>query len=145
VPSKQIEGLDELKNKLKKLSNLDQGRALRAAAGGYGQEVVKNARRFIPRGTEIHTTYKGRVVGPGFASRSIRKRVSLSRDKDRAYVTIGVAPEAFYATQFVELGKDKRHKMAKRPWLVPAFEASEASGMSRFKARMRKAIDKASK
>jgi hypothetical protein len=28
---------------------------------------------------------------------------------------------------------------------VPAFEASEASGMSRFKARMRKAIDKASK
>lgn len=83
-------------------------------------------------------TYKGRRVTPGFASRSVVHSTRLSRDKATATARLGVRREAFYATQFVELGTSR---IPKRPWLEPAFRASQAPMNNAFRRELKRRID----
>lgn len=116
-----LEGAPELMRKLKALGALEDGKVLLRAGNAAGDVVVERARALIPKGTIAHRTYRKRLVSPGFASRNIRRVASLSRDKQKVDVRVGVRAEAFYAVSFVEMGTSR---MKKQPWLRPAFQST---------------------
>lgn len=135
-----VEGLRELDAKLKALADPKiNSQVLRAGAVAGMRKVLARAKATVPVGTVAHKTYKGRIVAPGFASRSLRVKGTVSRDKTRAYALLGVRPEAFYAVQFIELGTAK---MPARPWLRPAFEASQDVAVAALRDAMVKRLEK---
>jgi HK97 gp10 family phage protein len=138
----QLEGVAELMSKLDALGRLEDGKTLRAAGRRAGRVIVDRARALIPKGTVAHRTYKGRLVAPGFASRSIRYVATVSKDKQKVTVLVGVRAEAFYAVQFVELGTSK---MGKQPWLRPAFQSTIDQQQSAIADHLRATIEKIAK
>lgn len=138
----EIEGLKELSDQLSRLGSKVGGKALRSAAMRATLPVVKAAKSSAPVGVKPHKTYKGRLVSPGFLSRSVARKSRLSKDKRNAYVFIGVKPEAFYGLQFLELGTSR---IPKRPWLTRVFESNQKQVIDRFKGILRENIAKAAK
>lgn len=137
-----LQGVAQLMRQLEELGLAANGKALRAAVRAGSQPVVKRAKQLIPEGVDAHRTYRGRLVAPGFAKRSIRMVTKLSRDKQKASAAIGVRAEAFYATQFVELGTSRQ---APQPWLRPAMEQTQQEQLTAVGASLKKTIDKAAK
>lgn len=137
-----LDGADELSKKLKELGATVGGKALRSAAVSAMLPTLREAKQSIPKGTRAHKTYKGRIVAPGFASRQVRRKSSLSRDKTAATVRLGVTREAFYAVQFLERGTST---MRKQPWLVPAYNKTYKEVTKRFQDGLRKRIEKVAK
>lgn len=137
-----LEGTRELGRKLKALGKAAEGKVLRQAVRAGAQPVMAHARATVPKGTEPHKTHKGRVVAPGFASRSLTTVTKIGRRKDRAFAFIGVKAEAYYVLQFVELGTSRQ---AAQPWLVPAFESTQKAQQQALAAKLRQAIMKAAK
>jgi hypothetical protein len=138
----------ELSRKLKAMGTAAGGKALRSAAMTSTLPVVHRGRANVPRrrpNAGPRKTYKGRIAAPGFASRSVKRKSFLTADGNLANVLIGVAPEAFYAVEFVELGKNKKHKQTPYPWLVPALFDSIPEIDTKLQARLVKLIDKATK
>lgn len=155
-----VEGLKELHKKLLRLGPAAGGKALRGAATFATTPVVRKARARIPIGTKVHKTYRGRYVSPGFASRNVKKKNTLSRDKTTAWSSVGVKAEAFYAVQFVELGyraqkvggkrshkrgTSRGRRIAPQRWLEPSFDSSQQVILDRLKTKLRKSILKAAK
>lgn len=133
-----VEGLRELDAKLKELADPKINSAvLRAGAVAGMRKVLARAKGMVPVGTKAHKTYKGRIVAPGFAARSLRVKGMVSRDRTRAFALLGVRPEAFYAVQFIELGTAK---MPAKPWLRPAFEASQDEAVTALRDAMFKRL-----
>lgn len=139
--AEQVEGVKELIKKLNALSGPDMKRALRASVRSAGKVVAEAAKQNIPVGTEAHTTYKGVLVAPGFAKRSIRVVTSFNRETGRFEASIGVRAQAFYAVNFVELEVGKSTSRG-RPWLRPAFEQTEGKQLGEFNKALGKAIKK---
>lgn len=133
-----VEGMKELSLKLSKLQRNAGGKILRSAAMSATLPVLRAAQANVPKGTEAHKTYKGRLVGPGFASRNVRRRSRLSKDKTRVFVSIGVSKEAFYTALFLELGT---RYIQKKPWLRPALRDNQKEVVKRFSAIMKKKIE----
>jgi HK97 gp10 family phage protein len=124
-----LEGYAELERKLAALASPKEGAAaLRAAVRKPARVVMNRAKaniaRISPGETPYHRTYKGREVGAGFAARSLRVVISLAKNRSSVSARIGVRREAFYATQFFEVGTAY---LPAQPWLVPAFESSIAT------------------
>jgi HK97 gp10 family phage protein len=143
----ELQGVAELSAKLRALADPKQQAAtLRAAVRTPMKKVEKRARgniaRISPGKTELHHTYKGRLVSAGFASRSLRTITKMSRDKQSASALLGVRREAFYALQFFELGTAY---IPKQPWLVPAFEGMKEQSLREIGVVMRKRIEKIAK
>jgi HK97 gp10 family phage protein len=134
---KVIEGFDRFDKQLAALSNpRDARKVLRSAMNTALTPVINSARQNVPKGTAGHTTYNGRLVSGGFASRSIKKNVKVMGD---AIVgRVGVQKEAFYAL-FFETGT--RH-LTKKPWLEPALEDNEKKVIQRFGDGIEKWIKK---
>lgn len=100
-----VTGLDTLNAKLK---NLEQGvaaKAIRSAAMTSTTQTKKKMQAAAPRGSRAHKTYKGRLVSPGFLSRSVARKSRVDKRKGAAVVTIGVRPEAFYGVTFLDDGQ----------------------------------------
>lgn len=136
--NKQIKGWESLDRKLAELSNpREQRKVIRSALNFATTPVVQTARADAPRGSDGHRTYKGRMVAPGFASRSVRRKVRIIGKSIVA--SIGVAKEAFYAVQFFERGT--KHIDAD-PWLEPALEKNRDKAIERFGRKMRERIEK---
>lgn len=142
---KYTEGGEEIAAALHQLA--DQGLAewkttLRSAVRDPMRNVMKRAEANIavlsPGKSELHRTYKGNWVGAGFASRSIRMNVRLT--KQGSVAVLGVLSEAFYALSFFELGVPSRG-IARQPWLTTALEASKEQALREVGAAMRKRID----
>lgn len=114
-----LEGLDELSKKLAELGKVG-GKVLRSGTLKATTPVVRQMRNKIPVGKRAHRTYKGRLVFPGFAKRSI-KRSSSFRD-GVASVRIGVKREAFYAINYINKGISvtKRGKKQIKPYRIKA-------------------------
>jgi HK97 gp10 family phage protein len=143
----ELEGVAELSAKLRALADpKQQAMTLRAAVRTPMKKVEKRARaniaRISPGKAEMHRTYKGRLVSAGFASRSLRTIVKMSRDKQSASALLGVRREAFYALQFFELGTAY---IPRQPWLVPAFEGMKEQSLREIGIVMRKRIEKIAK
>lgn len=139
-----LEGYAQLSKQLFELANPKEGlAALKESVRKPMQGVLKVARanvaKISPGKADLHRTYKGRLVGAGFAARSLGVRVVVSRDKTSASALLGVRKEAFYAVQFFELGTAT---IPKQPWLVPALESSKATAVKSIGATMKKRIEK---
>jgi hypothetical protein len=136
--SSELFGLDAIDRQLSALELKVGGKALRSAALRATTKTLRKLKTRAPRGTEAHRTYKGRLVAPGFASRSLRRKTKLKNG--RVSVVIGVLAEAFYAIQFYDLGpytiserrvsigkrrrvkkKIKSYTLPKRPWFRRTF------------------------
>jgi hypothetical protein len=55
---------------------------------------------------------------------------------------VGVAPEAFYGVQFLELGT--RH-IPRRPWLEPAYRSQSREVVELFRKKLKQQIEKQAK
>ena len=96
----------------------------------------------IPVGTHAHTTYRGRLVSPGFAAQSLHIETKLNKRSGSAVALLGVSREAFYALQFIELGTSK---YPAHPWLLPAFASSEDAMLQGLASEMRKRVERIAK
>lgn len=155
----QLHGLRELEAKLEKLGQKVGAKALRSAALKATTPVIRIMRNRIPKGSTWHRTYKKRIVGPGFASRSIRRISKFDKRTGTASVSIGVRAEAFYAIQFIDQGPytvtRRKHKIhgftllnhpydiKHVPWFEDTFVASRHLMESKFKDELQKNIEKA--
>ena len=128
----------ELMRQLENLANVPPAELLKAAEEA-ALPVLQKARELIPVGVDQHRTYKGRTVAPGFAKRSIRVVTRLNKNKTGASASVGVAAEAFYAVQFVELGTAK---MPAQPWLRPAYQSTREAQLSALARRMKVFIER---
>ena len=137
-----VEGEIALSKKLAELGHAAGGKALRGAVSYALTPVKQEYQRRIPKGTRTHKTYKGRVVAPGFASRNIVKSAKMTRDKTKVQGKIGVRAEAFYITQFSELGTSKQRA---RPELRKSFRAKRGAMLDRLNDKLEKNIKKAAK
>lgn len=81
-----------------KLGRKEVGQAMRDATKFFVAEMKSE----IPVGKKWHKTYKGLIVPPGFAKRSIRR--FTRRTDEGVALDFGVAPQAFYAINFIDLG-----------------------------------------
>jgi len=97
-----LEGLKELDKKLGELGAKLGGKTLRSASLKATTPTVRKMKIKIPVGDKAHRTYRGRLVAPGFARRSIRRRSRFRGGKSS--VSIGVRKEAFYAVNFLDKG-----------------------------------------
>lgn len=129
----ELEGVPDVLRQLQAAGRLEDGKALRAAVRAGAKPVVVRAQATIPQGSRMHKTYKGRLVAPGFAMRSVSAQVIVSKDKQMAAALIGVKGEAFYATLFVERGTSK---MPAHPWLEPAFEGTQREQLTAVKTNL---------
>lgn len=134
--------LRALSRKLEKLQDAARGKVLRSAAMAGASITIKRARQTIPKGRYAHKTYKGRLVGPGFASRNIRRRSRLSRDKQAAFVDMGVSREAFYVMQFLHLGTST---IAPDPFFADALEHTQKDVVAAIAKKLKQNIEKAAR
>jgi HK97 gp10 family phage protein len=111
-------GASDLLKKLDALGALDNGNIIKGTVRAGMQPAKQAAITKIPVGTRLHRTYKGRLVAPGFAKRSIRVVVTSKTDSGNIAALLSVRAEAYYAVQFVERGTSK---MKAQPWLRSAF------------------------
>lgn len=143
--SPNLSGAKELWDKLTALRSMNDGKILRGAVRAGMKPANASAKARL---AEINTTnrafrtYRGRWVAPGFASRNTRVITTVSKDKNQSVAILGVRKEAFYAVQFLELGTSK---MARRPWLRPAFYGTSAEQQKSMVLYLQKCIDKIAK
>lgn len=152
-----LDGYKELSRKLSALGQKVGGKVLRGSMMRATSKVVREMKSKAPVGTVAHRTYKGRLVAPGFGSRSI-KRVTRIKD-GYASLRIGVRREAFYLIQFKDArpgrtpyqvskrGKRrvKPYAIAATPWFSSVFE-KHADAMTRDIGKyMGNLIEKAAK
>jgi HK97 gp10 family phage protein len=151
-----ITGFQELSVQLKAMGEAAEVKTLRAAAMSALLPALRAAQAAAPVGEPPYgpyesrggapfdpypkQTYKGRKVAPGFTARNIARRSYVDRRTNTVHAQVGVRPEAFYAVQFIELGTSK---IAKRPWLEPAFRASIPQVDERLQTQLKARIDKA--
>lgn len=137
-----IEGVAALTQQLRDLGQAVTGKTLRAAVRAGGNVVKKAAQARVPVGSELHKTYKDRLVAPGFAQRSVRVVVKASKDGSQAAALIGTRREAFYAVNFLELGTSK---MPARPWLRPAMESTQEEQQAAIAKIIKRAVERAAR
>ena len=135
----ELKGVAELTRQLNALGVQTAGKELRGTARAAMKIVHQKAFATIPVGTVPHTTYKGRRVFGGFARRSLRLVSFINKNTGNAEAIVGPGKEAFYASQFVELGTSK---MAARPWLRPAFFSSESAILKSIADQLRKRLER---
>jgi len=140
--SSRLEGVAELTAKFTDLGVKVAARELRGSVKAALEVALHAARSRIPIGTQAHTTYRGRLVSPGFAAQSLHIETKLDKRTGSAVAFLGVTAEAFYALQFVELGTSK---MPAQPWLRPAFVASEDAMLQDLATEMRKRVERIAK
>lgn len=156
--AESVLGVKELLRKFEQLKTAGKEKALRAAVRGAANVVVKEAKARIPVGSIPHRVggrkalkakrnraareaKQGVLVSPGFARRSIVARTYTDKKTGRVGAVIGVRALAFYAVQFVEMERGKS-KVKGRPWLRPAFEASESRMISEFHRAFQRVIQR---
>lgn len=138
------QGFRELDAQLKSLADAvgprRADRVLRAALrfGMKGGLKLAEAKAPVRREGGMRKTYKGRLVTPGFLSRSLQVAVTKTKS-GKAIALMGPTQEAYYGTTFVEKGT--QHQSA-QPWLEPAFRASSGRILERFATKLAKNIEK---
>jgi len=130
-------GYSELNRQLKNLDPRKQANAIRNAVRAAMKPIEQEAKATVPTGTVPHKTYKGRLVAPGFASRSIVRLANSSPDRAAFFGVVGVRAEAFYAVQFWEWGSYGRERT---PWLSNAFDRRRKESTEMLRRELKKKI-----
>lgn len=143
-------GGKELARQLRELGAAAGPKLVRRAALQSLTPALRAARAAAPVGNPPYEggkdpyptrTYKGRLKTPGFAKRNVARKTLVRKD-GKVIAMLGVRPEAFYAVQFIELGTSR---IAKRPWLEPAFRSSIGAVDVAFRAKLKQFLDKAAR
>lgn len=139
----RLEGFDDLAKALKKLKAETSTKIIRQSASAAMNPVVKRMRERAPRGRRAHKTYKGRLVAPGFLSRSIRKRTRIDSKSMRVILTVGVGKEAFYGL-FYDRGFTRKSgkRVAGNSWFANSFIELSDETETLFAQQLRKRINK---
>ena len=137
----KITGTRELSRKLVALGKQVGPKILRSATLSATLPILRQAQVNAPVNDRdfLRVTHTGRRVAPGFLKRNIKRKTILSRDKSKVIVLIGPTSEAFYGTQFVEIGTSK---MAPQPWLRPAVRQRRKEFIARLRAKLKAGIEK---
>jgi len=164
-------GVKELNRKLERLDRATGIKTLRAAIFKSTGPVFRLMKATVPVGSEMHRTYRKRLVSPGFAKRSIRRIMGKKYiNQGKLSIAIGVRKEAFYAIMLDQgphtisrrrqqtnikarghVGYRRRHikmkpyVLRKRPWFETIFIASERKMVNSFRDNLKVAIEKAVK
>jgi HK97 gp10 family phage protein len=138
----QLEGVAELTKTLNAMGVDVAAPELRGTARSAMKIAFDKMLALIPVGKVPHATYKGNRVFPGFSRRSLRLFSRINKRNGTAEAIVGPSREAFYATQFVELGTSK---MAARPWMRPAFESSVDPILREIANQLRKRLSRRQK
>ena len=94
----ELLGVADFTRKLNKLDGKLQVKAFRSVLFKATSPVVRKMKARIPVGTEAHRTYKGRLVVPTFAKRSIKRLTGKKfLNQGRLSIAIGVKAEALYS------------------------------------------------
>jgi HK97 gp10 family phage protein len=136
----EVEGMAGLRDALNELKFRAAKNAITLASRHAAKIIQAEAQAAAPVGDVAHKTYKGRLVAPGFLKRGINVAVRYLSRKGAVLAKIGPRREAFYGTQFLEIGTSK---MPKQPWLVPAYEAKKDEAVQVFVTTLRAAIARA--
>ena len=134
----ETSGFEELAKKFRKLEMKTQSKLVGQVAGFSMTPVVSTAKRNAPVGKVAHKTYEGKLVAPGYAKRSIKKRNFKHRDGGGVSVIVGPAKDAFYLTQFVEIGTVKQRR---QDWLLKSYRQTKDQVERRFADRMGQKIE----
>lgn len=137
-----IAGIAELVAKLADLGKIEEGKGLRAAVRAGVKPIFTQAKANIPKSPDAVKTYKGRLVGPGFASRNIRTITQVKLEQGYAKGSVGVRAEAYYAVNFVERGTKKQKA---QHWLTDASEQTKEAQLDAVVASLQKSITKYTK
>jgi len=168
--SEFAKGFKELDRKLGRIKTAAGIKALRNAATRAATPVVRRMKSLAPVGDTEHRTYKGRLVAPGFGSRSIIRRTKFYRSSGTVSLTIGVKKEAFYLIQFYDSrpgrtpytiserqsrARDRSSRVSKsikpytlnqhRPWFSSVFISSQASMVRDMRKFLRQNIERAAR
>jgi HK97 gp10 family phage protein len=133
----KLEGVAAMTKALNELGARTAAKELRGTARAAMKIVHEKAMATMPVGAFPHTTYRGRRVFGGFSKRNLKLATRINKYSKSVEAIVGPSREAFYATQFVELGTSK---MPARPWLRPAFESSQDAVLSEISSQLRKRI-----
>lgn len=156
MTTNKIEGLAELTRNLNELKDATSGKVLRSAAMASTTPVIRLMRAKAPRGDRAHRTYKGRLVAPGFLSRSIKRKSFISRKRGSVNVLVGLAKEAYYGlfynqgftrkTAKADTAVNKWRTFANtrryRGWFSKTFETSRPLIENTLVTQLRRRIDK---
>jgi len=127
--SNRVKGLDQLSKELRKLGPDIGKKVLRSATSGALTPTFKKIKMAAPIGGTSHRTFKGRLVGGGFLSRSIKRSSRFFPRKGKAIAKIKILPEAFYGAYY-DVGV--AGKFAKTGWFTGTFIGDRAAIEKRF-------------
>lgn len=150
----ELAGAKELTQKLSQLERRLAIKILRSAALRSTTPVVRAMKQRVPVGKEAHKSYKGRILVPGFLSRSIRRQSRVRGAK--VSVAIGVRKEAFYGVSFLDDGVSVRqrrrpngrvlpvkpYRIGARKWFARTFEQNIGTIQREMIKLLRQQIDK---
>jgi len=136
-----LEGTAVLSKKLKQLGAAYTVPILRAAVRAGMRPAQKKWIETMWRGNGAHRTYKGRLVAPGFGSRSTRIVTKAEPGGQVVSAALGVRKEAFYHVQFIEreLGRSKH---VAQPSLRAAMASTLDEQQAALAKKLRERIDK---
>ncbi len=151
-------GLKELNDKLMELEFKTSSKAMRSAAVAAIRKTKQEMKAAAPKGRDVHRTYKGRLVAPGFLSRSVKHSSRIGRGK--LSVSIGVKREAFYGVTFLDKGtsvKQRRrtvkgrkvtsirpYRLGASRWFESVFEKNVQQMTMTFRDKLKASIGKLS-
>lgn len=155
-------GMKQLSDKLSRMKQATAVKALRSAAMAATLPTVRKMKAAAPKGRDTHKTYKRRMVGPGFLSRSVIRKTRKDKETNKITVSIGVKREAFYGVTFLDegtvvtqrrqtiKGKKSRRKIQIKPykiaghkWFKRVFENDANNIFQLFKQKLADKIKKA--
>ena len=134
----ETDGFEALARRFRKLEIKTQGKMLGQVANFSMTPVVKAAKRNAPVGKVAHKTHKGKLVAPGYAKRTIKKRMIKWKDGNGVNIIVGPAKDAYYLTQFVEIGT---FKQPRQDWLLKSYRQTKNIVEQRFSDRLGKKIE----
>lgn len=139
--SANIDGVDDLKKKLKRIANTQQQAViLRSAVQAGMTPVLREAKRTAPQGTpgELNKSYRGTLIASPYLATNLKK--TSWRGTRRAYAVARVGPrlQAFYGTSFVEIGTEH---IKENPWLERANAAMKSQKMAAARKQLAKRIE----
>lgn len=135
----QVIGLRELGEAMRDLSSEVANKLARRATASAARVVQKEAKRRVPVGEKPHKVGK-KIVQPG----NLQKNIGITRNKKSSFTSrhdVKWRRDGFYGL-FLEFGT---RKMAARPFMRPALEASRGKALEAIKKTLSTGIARARK
>lgn len=149
MAKQKVIGWNKLDKKFNQLADIKtMQKVMRSAVVFALTPVVKQAKATAPQGNQAHKTHKGRLVAPGFAARSVKRRTIKGKITNDFAIKgmVGVSSEAWYATLYSTGFTRKGGKtVAGDNWLANALNQNKQLAFTRFKQKMHKHIAKVAK